>query len=254
MYAAYATLPKASGAHDPLALVEVGLRQQPHEPGREQPQPEREPGGDDDEIREHERVRALGLAVVLDRVGEGRPRHAERRQQEHHRRRDPHADLVEPDLLEAREVDEEEAVAEVDDDQRERGGHERDPKRFISRSSGRENWSPSWARCTREEGEVHRERAGEVADDHAERALLPHDDEEQGRGDRDRDVREAREHERRRPLLGPEQRRQLLVVHLRPDPHEAGAHEVRVVAARAGRRSARRAGRPPRARTSRSPS
>ena len=66
------------------------------------------------------------LAVVLDRVGKGGPCGTERRQQEHHRGRDPDADLVQADLPEIGELDEEEAVAEVDRDEREGRGDERD--------------------------------------------------------------------------------------------------------------------------------
>ena len=57
------------------------------------------------------------------------------------------------------------------------------------------------------------------------------DDQQHRRDDRDRDVREAREHEEARALLDPEDRGQLLVVHLRPDADEGGADEPRVVEA-----------------------
>ena len=215
--------------HDALAGVELGLRQQPHEPRREQPQAEREPGRDDDEIREHERVRALGLAVVLDRVGERRPGHPERGQQEHHRRGDPDADLVQADVREAREVDEEEAVAEVDGDQRERGRDERHAEAVHLAQQRPRELEPELLPVDGEQREIDDQRADEVADDHAERALLPDDDEQDRGADRDGDVGEAREHERGRALLGAEERGQLLVVHLRPDADEAGADEVRVV-------------------------
>ena len=57
-----------------------------------------------------------------------------------------------------------------------------------------------------EEGEVDEERAGEVAHDDAEWPAVEHDDEQDSAGNRQDDVREARDHERDRPLLDPEER------------------------------------------------
>ena len=76
-------------------------------------------------------------------------------------------------------MDEEEAVAEVDDDQRERGRDERDPEAVHLAQQRPRELKPELRAVHGEEGQVDRERAGEVADDHAERALLPDDDEEQ---------------------------------------------------------------------------
>ena len=75
----------------------------------------------------------------------------------------------------------------------------------------------------------HAERPDEVPDDCAGRALVQADDEQDGHPDGDQDVRDAREHELGRALLDPEERGQLLVVHLRPQPDEGGADEPRVV-------------------------
>jgi len=78
-----------------------------------------------------------------------------------------------------------------------------------------------------EQDEVDRERAGEVADDHTDRALVP-DRDEQDRGDDG----EHHVHERGRDvghgaLLDAEEGRQLLVVHLPPEEDEGGADERR---------------------------
>jgi hypothetical protein len=56
------------------------------------------------------------------------------------------------------------------------------------------------------------------------------DHEQHRRPDRDQHVGDARDAEQERPLLDPEERRQLLVVHLRPQADERGAHEPGVVA------------------------
>ena len=67
---------------------------------------------------------------------------------------------------------------------------------------------------------------GEVAGDDADRAPLADDDEEHGRADGDRDVRQARREEAERALLDAEERGQLLVVHLRPEADEAARTSV----------------------------
>ena len=79
-----------------------------------------------------------------------------------------------------------------------------------------------------EQDDVDVERAEEVADHGADRALVRADDERDRRADRDQDVRDARDRELHGPLLDPEERRHLRVVHLRPEPDEAGADEPRV--------------------------
>jgi hypothetical protein len=80
-----------------------------------------------------------------------------------------------------------------------------------------------------EEREVDEQRAGEVAHDDAERALVERDDEQDRRADRQQHVREARGDERDRALLDAEERRQLLVVHLRPETDERRADEGVIV-------------------------
>src|SRR5947208_2451135 len=73
------------------------------------------------------------------------------------------------------------------------------------------------------------ERAEEVADHGADRALVRADHERDRRADGDQHVGDARERELDRPLLHPEERRQLCVVHLRPEADEACAYKPRVV-------------------------
>ena len=57
-------------------------------------------------------------------------------------------------------------------------------------------------------------------------ALVEADDEQHRRADGDQHVREARDHEADRALLDAEERGQLLVVHLRPEPDGGGADEA----------------------------
>ena len=70
-------------------------------------------------------------------------------------------------------MDEEEAVAEVDDDQRERRGDERDAEAVHLAQQRARELKPELRAVHGEQGEVDDERAGEVADDHAEGALAP---------------------------------------------------------------------------------
>ena len=67
------------------------------------------------------------------------------------------------------------------------------PKWFISRRRLAVELEAELLAPVAEQREVHDERAGEVADDHADRPLVERDDEEQRRADREEDVREARE-------------------------------------------------------------
>ena len=126
---------------------------------------------------------------------------------------------------------EEEAVAEVDRDQRERGRHERnaEPVHLAEQRSGEATAEPVPVHDHQTGGDD--ERARDAAEDDAERALLPDDDEQDRGADRDRDVRQAGDHERGRALLGPEHRRLLLVDHLREHPERRRAHQVGVVEA-----------------------
>ena len=240
--------------HDPPALVVLRRREQADEPGREKPERERQPRRGGDEVGEHEGVRPLRLVVVLDRVGEGGPGHPERRDQEHHRRGDPHPELVAPDLGGADELVQEEAIAEVERDQGERRRHERDPEAVHLAQQRPRELEAELGAPVAEEREVDDERAEEVADDHPERALVVGDDEDERRRDGDGDVGEARGDEEARALLDAEERGQLLVVHLRPDPDERGADEVRVVEQEQVGERLREQRPRPRARLSRSPS
>ena len=128
-------------------------------------------------------------------------------------------------------MDEKEAVAEVDGDQGERGGDERNAEAVHLAEQRPRELEPELLPVDGEQCEIDEQRADEVPDDDAERALLPDDDEQNRGADRDGDVGQAREHECGRALLGAEEGGQLLVVHLRPDADEAGADEVRVVEA-----------------------
>ena len=175
--------------------------------------------------------------VVLDRVRERGPGEPERRQEQHHRRRDADADRVEADLGRVREPHEEEAVREVRHPEEERGRDERDPEAVHLAQQAAVELEPELLAAVADERGVDEERAREVADDDADRALVEHDDEEQRRADRQEDVREARRDEGDRALLDAEERRELLVVHPRPEPDERGRDEL------CSRRTSRR-GRP----------
>ena len=80
-----------------------------------------------------------------------------------------------------------------------------------------------------EQAEVDGQCPEEVADEHAEGALVEDDHKEDRRADRDQDVCDARDHVRLRPLLHAEERGQLPVVHLRPQADERCADEVGAV-------------------------
>ena len=129
-------------------------------------------------------------------------------------------------------MDEEEAVGEVDHPEREARGHERQPEALHLAEEAAVELEPELEAAVGEQDEVDDQRAGEVADDHADRALVPDGDEQDRRDDGDDHVRERGGDVRDRALLDAEERRQLLVVHLRPEQDERGAHEVR---ARVGR-------------------
>ncbi len=169
------------------------------------------------------------LAVVVDRVRERRPREPERREQQHHRRRDADADRVEAHLLRVGELHEEEAVGEVRHPQEQRRRHERDPEAVHLAKEPAVELEPELLTAVADEHGVDDQRAREVADDDADRPLVERDDEEQRRADRQEDVREARRDERDRALLDAEERGQLLVVHPGPEPDERGHDELRVV-------------------------
>ena len=123
----------------------------------------------------------------LERVGECRPRRPERGQQQHHRRRRrgrrartgrPRSRLV--------QVREEEAVGEVDADQRQRGGHERPAEVLHLAQQRPRELQPELLAPVAEQHEVDDERPDPVADDHAQRPLVEPDDEDERRPDRDR--------------------------------------------------------------------
>ena len=170
----------------------------------------------------------LGLGLVLDRVRERGPGRPQCDQEQEQRRRDTHADGVEADLGGALHTQEQEPVGEVDRPEREPGRHEREAEALHLAEERPVELEPELEAPVREQREVDGERAGEVADDHADRALVQDGDELDRCTDRDDDVHERGGHVGDRPLLDPEERGQLLVVHLRPDEHEGRADEVRL--------------------------
>jgi hypothetical protein len=137
--------------------------QQLDEPGSQHAQRERHPRRDRHEVGEDERVRPRRLAVVLDRVGEGRPRCAEGREEQDDRGGDPDADRVEAHLSRPGEPDEEEAVAGFN--QRKRpDGTSGIPNRFILQRS-----VPLEAEPLRRRGAARRDGERPGVDDDADR-------------------------------------------------------------------------------------
>jgi hypothetical protein len=128
-----------------------------------------------------------------------------------------------------RELDQEEAVAEVRQPERDCRGDERQAEAVHSPVELPVELHPQRVTAVREERGVHDQRSREVAYEHAERPFVEHDDEEDRRRDRDRDIRERRRDIRRRALLDAEERRHLLVVQCGPQPDEGGDDEVAVV-------------------------
>ena len=79
------------------------------------------------------------------------------------------------------ELDEEEAVAEVRHPEEQRRGNERQPEVVHPPQQGPTELEPELLAPVAEEREVDDQRAREVADDDALRALVEHDDEQQRR-------------------------------------------------------------------------
>ena len=212
----------------PLRRPVAGLASEPvHEPRREQAQRERRPGGDQQEVGEDIRVGALRLVLVLDRVGERRPRDLEGGEEEHHRRGDLGGERVLPELGEperaVEELAEHQPVAEVRDPHRERGAHERDAEAVHRAQELPVPLEAELLRAVDEEDGPHDERPAQVPDDDPERPLVLDDDEEHGQPHGDGDVREGRDRERDRPLLRPEEVGHLRVVDV--DPEEDGGRD-----------------------------
>ena len=197
-----------------------------HDPGGEQSKRDAEPAAQQQQVREHEPVRAPCLAVVLDRVRERRPCRPERREEEHDHARDPHADRVQARLRRARDRGQEEPIDEVDRPEREPRRDERHPEPVHLAEQRPVELQTELVTTVGEEDRVDDERPREVSDEDADRALVPHGDKENGRPDRHNDVRKRSGRELNGALLDAEQRRQLLVVHLRPQADEGRAHET----------------------------
>ena len=165
----------------------------------------------------------------FERVGECRPRQLERGHQEDDHGRDPDRERVDPDLRLALVAAEEDAVDQVDRPERERRRDERQPEPVHLPQQPAVELEAELVATIGEQDDVDRQRAEEVADHGADRALVRADDERDRGADRDQDVGDARDRELHGPLLDPEERRHLGVVHLRPEADEAGADEPRVV-------------------------
>ena len=141
---------------------------------------------------------------------------------------EPHADRVQADLASPGQLDEEEPVGEVDRRERDHRGHERHPEAVHLAEERAVELEPELEAPVGEQDDVDGERAAEVADEDAERALVPDDDEQDRQADRERDVDDAGEQVADRALLDAEERGQLVVVDLRPESDERGADEIRV--------------------------
>ena len=216
-------------ADDLRRVGEPRRGQEVDDPGRQERQRERDPRGDDREVRQHVRVGAPRLALVPDRVRERRPRHAERRQQQHHRGGDAHADRVEAGLGHVGELHQEEAVREVRDPEEERRRDEGQTEVVHLPQQAAVELQAELLTAVAEQREVDDQRPAEVSDDDPERPFVHPDDEEQRQPDRDEDVREARADEGDRALLDPEERGHLLVVDRGPERDSRRADEVRGV-------------------------
>ena len=164
---------EAEQRHRVGGAVEVPLRREEvDEPGGERAERERHPAGDEQQVGEHVGVRALGGAVVPDRVGERRPRELERGHQEDDHRGDPDGERVDADLGLALEAVDEEAVDQVDRPERERGRDERQPEAVHRPQQTAVELEAELVAAVGEQDDVDRERAEEVADHRADRALV----------------------------------------------------------------------------------
>ena len=96
--------------------------------GASSPSAERQPAAEQRRVRQHVGERPPRLGSLLERVGERRPRGAERELHEHHRARDLDADRVQADLVLVDDPAEQQPVGEVDDPDREPGRQQRQPE------------------------------------------------------------------------------------------------------------------------------
>ena len=208
----------------------MGARQQSRPPRSERAEREREPGREGQEVREDERVRPAGLAVVLDRVRECGPGGPEG----DHDEGDDGGDLdrcgVHAGLWQALVPDDELAIDPVDRPQRERRWDERHAEHLHLAQQRAVELEAELLGPVDDECDVGDERPGEVADDETDRAPVEDGDEDHHRRDGDEHVADARDRVLHGAFLDAEERGELLVVRLRPEPDCAGAHEVRVVA------------------------
>ena len=212
-----------------LRALVAWVGQEANPPRRERAQRQRGPRGEGEQIRQHERVRPLRLGVVLDRIRERGPGSPERDHHERDQARDLHRGRIHTHLGVALVPADELAVDEVDRPQRECRRNERHPEVLHLPQELRVELRSELLVPVPEQHRVDDERTREVADDEADGAPVEVGDEEHHRGDRDEHVRDARDRVLRRALLDAEERRQLLVVRLRPQSDGARAHERRVV-------------------------
>ena len=214
--------------HDARPVVEVRRRQQADDPRRGEAEGERCPGREERDVGEDEAVGAARLVVLPDRVRERGPRGAERGEHEEERRGDTHPDRVQPELVLALDPHEQEPVREVDRVQRDHRGHERHAPLGHLAEDVRVELEPELCSAVGEEDGVDGKRPAEVPDEDPKRPLVEDDDEQDRHPDRQRDVREARRRVADRALLDSKERRQLVVVHRRPEADEGRTHEVGV--------------------------
>ena len=120
-------------------------------------------------------------------------------------------------------------LEEVDRPQGEGRGNERQAEPVHRAHETAVELEPELVAPVGEQDDVDGERPEEVADHRSDRALVASHDERDRRADRDQHVGDACDRELDGPLLDPEERRHLRVVHLRPEADEPGAHEPRVV-------------------------
>ena len=127
-----------------------------------------------------------------------------------------------------REPDQEKAVAEVREPERDGRGDERQPETIHRPVEGAVELQAERVPAVEQKRRVHDERSGDVSDQHAEWSLVEHYDEEDRGRDRDRDIRERCGDVCSRALLDAEERGHLLVVQRGPKADERCDDETAV--------------------------
>ena len=154
--------------------------------------PRADPARREDDVREDVRVRRCApprsSSIEYANAGQAR-RNGEL--QEQHRRGDADGDGVHADLGLVLEDGDEPPVGEADRPQRERGRDERSAEPVHCTQQRPVELEAEVGAPQDEQHGVHHQRAGEDADEGAERPLVEHDDEQHRGGDRHEHVREA---------------------------------------------------------------